>query len=1190
MRIALLVVLTLMSQLLLTIPSVSSAQIYGFPHPIIFKYDFNFTIVDVLTLNSTHIALAVNYKQHSAVVVVDLSDPVSGAKIVQTYPLSGKITVFTTDGFPPTRLAVGSDRGEIYLFKIDGGRLYQLLHLIQGADFRVISLFVARAAGSYKLIATVSEGQPLGLCVNCYVYVFDEAQLGALTISPHRTSTTYTCDKYITSRIYPQVAVPAKVYTANGYYYRADSVALFWAPYIESIIVNLSVSRLVNATHKEPVGDALIEISLLDPVTRARRIYGWNAGSNGVALIPVPRGYLANISVVGIYQKYLILMNVNTSAIVKSLKVEAIIPERASTDPAEDVYGPPFFVRYYIDFLDLSNAPPSCRVVGSFGKSLYPTVSTPHFIDYGGGYLITLTNLTFLELYNLDYTYRLNPDHSVGFEYVGAAKVSIVDVITYSKSDVVIGLSDGRIKHYRFDGLKNSYKFAQALVTLGSLVRIQPFTTMSYFTFSTGGIQVVSLAPFQLPLLRVGFEAEFAVENLVSAYSLPTAELVALATSSSVYAIFNLGPTMAKPIPINLANYLAPSITIRLVPPAPHEQINGSKVILRYNIGNMKKKITKTYIGNNITFTNIIPGLNYSIDVIPSKDYMLRYVTSVTVPYCEEGCEDIKLSIRIEYRDFNFGLILRDEYGEPLLGRLVVDIDGKTYEYKDREGLKLRLLYGAHEICVTSIDRYYRNFCTQITLENDTLLQVPLTRSQYNMTIVFIDGMTRRVVEPKLVVYINGIAYTPSQDSRLDITVKAGWVNITVVPIQELAKVFTRYSSRVIVNKSMALEVTLNRAIYEANIRALDEVTRRDISILASVRINGSEAYKGLLPATLRLPYAYYIVEVMPVEEHEKVYTSSIAELLLDQDKTLSVLILRKVYLLEISLEDKYSERPVVPLRILINGTQYSVTRSPTLALPLRAANYVVRIEPVEGYAASYEPVEKSLGLFSNVKLSLGLKRYNYTLILVLRDTSARGYLEGRFRISLNTTVITVVDAVTASRGTNITVPYGRYVLTIMPVDAAEKIYSTPQPTTVEVFSNVSYTARLSRKMYSIALTVVNDLDERLGNAYVEVTDPAIGTSIASLYTDEKGEVRLSIPAGTVLIRVTKGGYQEYTEVIYLDKDITLTARLNPTLVTLIGRFTHVIALSIVAVAAVIIALKLRAKLAERLRGPEEVF
>ncbi|MEM4542968.1 MAG: hypothetical protein QW583_03890, partial [Sulfolobales archaeon] len=204
-------------------PEVSSATKYAdAPHPIVLKYDFNFTIVDVLALNTTHLVLVVSHREHSAVVVVSLEDPIEGPKIVQSYPLAGKVTATAVDGYPPTRFAVGSDRGEIYLFKIDRGRLYQLLHLIQGADYRVLNLFVARAAGRYKIIATVSEGFPTGLCTNCYVYVFDEDLLGALVISPQVVTTATTYYK----RVYPQVAVPAKFYTPDGYYYRADSIAL----------------------------------------------------------------------------------------------------------------------------------------------------------------------------------------------------------------------------------------------------------------------------------------------------------------------------------------------------------------------------------------------------------------------------------------------------------------------------------------------------------------------------------------------------------------------------------------------------------------------------------------------------------------------------------------------------------------------------------------------------------------------------------------------------------------------------------------------------------------------------------------------------------------------------------------------------------------------------------------------------
>ncbi len=1164
----------------------SSAGTVDVPHPLVLKYEFNFTIIDVLVLNTTHVVLVVNYGDHSAVVVVSLEDPVGGPRVVQSYPMAGRVTATAVDGYPSTRFAVGSDRGEVYLFRIDGGRLYELLHLVQGADFRVIALFIARAAGGYKLIATVSEGTPTSPCFNCYVYAFDENLLGAFIVSPHAVAAAAGYYK----RVYPQIAVPARVYTPGGYYYRADAVALFWAPYIDAVIAEVVLSQLVNATASEPAARALIEVSLLDPVAKVRRVYGWNADTGGRALIPIPRGYLANVTAIGSTRRFLLRANVNTSAIARRFRIEAVIGERASTELAEEVYGPPFFAKYYIDVLDVTNAPASYRVVKSLEKEFYPTVSRPHFVDYRGGYLLAMINRTSLEVYNLDYAFSPRPSTPVALEYLGAAPVSIVDVIAHSKDDLVVGLSDGRVKHYRFNAFRDRYEFAQGIVTLGSLVRILPLTEYSYFTFSTRGVQVIVLTPFQLPILRTGTRAEFSVEGLVSASSLPGAGLIALATPSELYAVINLEPAIAKSIPVDLDRYVAPSLIVRVLPPSAQERINGSRVTLRYEIGGRMREVTKTLVGDSVTFTNIVPGLRYWITVVPPRDYILDYTATVDFPYCEESCRSIVMLAVLGYRDFNFRLVLRDEFGGPPLGRLRVFVGGSVYSYEAPEGLNVRLLYGQHEIRIESIDGYYPVHTVQVKVETDAVLALTLRRSRYDLTLLFIDGLTRRAADPRLIVYINGTTYSPDPHSTLSVTVPSGATNITVVPSAEVSRVYRRHSMVVVVNRSAAVEVLIEREEYSLTVSAIDDLTNLEIPVEASVYINGTEAYRGPLPKSLSLPYAYYSIEVRPIGAYAATFSSGTAELALDSNRAVPVRLFRRVYVLDIVFRDRYSERPVVPLRVLLNGTPYSTLMAPRLSLPLRAAIYVIRVEPIEEHRDSYAPVERVLSLKSDSELVVELERRNYTLNLKLVDTSVRGYLEGRFRVSLNATVSLVVEGFEAFRGINISVPYGRYVLTVVPVDASERIYAAPSPATIDVFSGVSYTVRLSRRTYTLTAIVVNDLEERVANAYIRVIDPKTELELSLAYTNEYGEVRLSLPAGAVLVGVSKVGYHEYTATAQLDRDLVLTLRLSPTLVTLISRFTHVIALSIVAVAAIVIALKVRAKLAGRLATAEEVF
>lgn len=1178
-------VLVLLLVLVLVQPT-SSTYFTDLQHPLILRYNFNFTIVDVLALNTTRIALVVSYEDYSAVVVLDIEDSVAGPKIIQTYPLAGRATATAVDGYPPTRFAVGSDRGEIYLFRVDGGRLYQLLHLIQGADFRVFDIFVARAASGYKVIATVSEGIPTGLCTNCYVYVFDEDKLGTLVISPQIVTTVVNYHR----KVYPQIAIPAKVYTPGGYYYRADVVALFWAPYFDTITAELNISHYINATLVEPAKRALVEISLIDPVTKARRVYGWNADDGGVAHIPIPKGYLANVSILGSTRKFLVRENVNTSAIFRRFRVEVVIPERASVDPAEEVYGLPFFAKYYIDFLDLDNAPTDYRALKSLDKEFYPTVARPHFIDYGGGYLIALVNRTYLELYNLDYAFSLQPSTPVALEYLGITPVSIVDVVAYSKSDVVIGFSDGRVKHYRFNELRNRYEFAQAIVTLGSLVKIQPSLGSSYFTFSTRGVQIVALTPYQLPILRVGFQAEFSVGGLISASSLPRAELIALAAPSELHLIVNLGSALAKPTPINLNNYIAPSIEVRVVPPVPQEQINGSKVILRYEINGKVEEIARILVGNSVKFTNILPGRKYSLQVIPPKDYILNYSTVVNIPYCENRCRDVVIPAKLQYREFTLRLIARDEFKSSLLGRLRVIINGETYSYVAPEGLNVKLLYGFYNISIESLDNYYFTSTTRMKIEADSELVVVLRRARYNLTLKFFDEVTRRHTDPRLVVYVNGTLYIPSPDSSLTVTVPAGVVGVEVSPMKDVEAIYRNYSTTVLVNKSTIAELFIKRKTYGLTIAALDELTERETRIRAVVYANGTEVFTGYLPESVYLPYGHYYIEVYPIGEYSSVYSVGVAELTLDSDRNIHVLMFRRVYTLDLTLRDRYSERPVVPLKVLINGTLHSVVTSPRLSLPLGAADYIIRVEPVDEHSNSYIPFEGALSLTSNTKFAIDLVRQNYTLTFRIVDVSARGYLEGRFRVNLNTTISVVVDGYTASHGFNILVPYGRYILSITPLDETEKLYVEPQPTAINVFSNLSYVARMNRKLHTLVVTVVNDLEERLSSVGIQIIDLNTKLELASLLTDENGEARITIPAGIASVKITKSGYNEYTEIFYLNKDTTMTLRLTPTIVTIIGRFVHVIALAVVAIAVIVIALKLRARLVERLAATEEVF
>ncbi|MEM1720487.1 MAG: hypothetical protein QW496_06570, partial [Desulfurococcaceae archaeon] len=120
------------------------------------------------------------------VAVLRMVSPHVDPLIEDLYPLTGIPTYVAKDGYPVTRIAIGTDKGEVLLFKVDRGRITKHLYLVLGADFYVDKLYLAKdPAGNVKIVALTVEGGSRGYpCLNCYVYVLDEEAQGILRIGP----------------------------------------------------------------------------------------------------------------------------------------------------------------------------------------------------------------------------------------------------------------------------------------------------------------------------------------------------------------------------------------------------------------------------------------------------------------------------------------------------------------------------------------------------------------------------------------------------------------------------------------------------------------------------------------------------------------------------------------------------------------------------------------------------------------------------------------------------------------------------------------------------------------------------------------------------------------------------------------------------------------------------------------------
>jgi len=76
------------------------------------------------------------------VAVLNIEKP--GLQIEDIYPLTGAPIQVAINGYPLSRIAVGTDKGEILLLDIHRGRITKYVYIVLGADFTITKMFLAR--------------------------------------------------------------------------------------------------------------------------------------------------------------------------------------------------------------------------------------------------------------------------------------------------------------------------------------------------------------------------------------------------------------------------------------------------------------------------------------------------------------------------------------------------------------------------------------------------------------------------------------------------------------------------------------------------------------------------------------------------------------------------------------------------------------------------------------------------------------------------------------------------------------------------------------------------------------------------------------------------------------------------------------------------------------------------------------
>jgi hypothetical protein len=201
------------------------------------------------------------------VVVLNVDSPIP--QVEDIYPLTGAPVYITTDGYPASRLAIGTTSGEVVVLSVEGGRITRYISTILGSDFNIVKLYLAKSVRGYLVIALLED--PRGLR---HVYVLDEATTGILKISPIPGNATPTCPLPESSTLI-DVGVMG-VYGDNTYYWDASSVAI---ASIRNETVVLSILDLSNAPYScavRSVGETPFSKSIRDlTILRGERELGF---------------------------------------------------------------------------------------------------------------------------------------------------------------------------------------------------------------------------------------------------------------------------------------------------------------------------------------------------------------------------------------------------------------------------------------------------------------------------------------------------------------------------------------------------------------------------------------------------------------------------------------------------------------------------------------------------------------------------------------------------------------------------------------------------------------------------------------------------------------------------------------------------------------------------------------------------
>jgi len=1154
----------------------------------VYAYEFklNTSIDYVVSISNDLVVVLGSLGGVSVIQFINISDPFKGPQIIFTYPLTGTLTSYAVDGYPVNYLAVGTDLGEVLVFNVMGGRLYGMLHYVQGDTLIVRKLYLLRTHTTTKLITlSIDRLQPS----ERYVHVYDVNMKRVIKLGPLIGNLTYGLE-YIT----PYDVIPVKVISSDGYYYDPSRVLVSYSGLTATLIIN--ATYYFNNTLL-PASNAYVEVHLYNISDNILVLtYGSNLDVNGIGYIDIPLGYIAYVYLYDIYGN-VYRRTVNLSDITRPKTIYLNYTLLYQPDTRVAITGLPLSIKVF----DFTLAPINYTVVKDLDITTYPDITIYMFRPTGftapqpytpiDDYVLVV-NDPYSKFFNITYLYggNLSSTGLTLYDYLGFSDGSLrlVDVDVNGTYVVAVfdRLDSSVIKVYKFlDSLTGHHIFEQGYVAPGIPLNLKLVFINNkpyYLLYTSEGLQIISLEPLQLPLLRLNTLLTFKFPEARYADSLPNLSTVVIGGGNKLLVIKGLNTYLEiyGPKPIDLDKVKLPSLTISVLTPN-YTGLPNAKVVLSY--GNVSREYLTDELGN-VVFDNVFPG-EYLVEIYPQIPHLDPKNLTIYIPL---GILHTAYTVVLNYTLYELKLLIGDEFG----GGPQVPID--IYVNKSLvvsvflgESLSIKLPYGIYVVEVRPHRNYtyfYEVVNKTVILDRDLLLEFLLTRKSYTVTVNLVDSVTKELLGDNVLIVVEDIVKYVNKS--LTTVLKAGkhLVNVLIPP--EVSGKYLDTSSIINVMTDSVFNIEVPRKSYTVNFTLIDSLTNNPAIGLFNIYVNGSEVLVGTeWVFNITLPYGKYLISIRPQPPYDSIYLSSDLSLEVLSSRSISTPLDRVKYLLTIRFYDPISRVPIAPLKLVINNTVYSVSSgTPSFTTSLPYGTYIIRLAPDIGFENVYFEYSTTVDVLGNTVIDLRLDRKYYNLSMSISDVTL-GPIIGLLDVEVNGTLV----GKGVSNFFTTTLPCDTYLVVVKPQPPYAPVYSSSE-VIVKLYNDTVVDVVMNRKYYTLTIVVEDDRANPVLGATVILVDTITGTTVGRGITGSDGKYVTSLHYGSFRLIVRYSGFYDYVTSIDLTTSTTEKVVLTPLPLTILMRYIPLIIVISLIVLSIITLIRLRSKITERLLRSEEVF